>query len=260
MTIYATHAITIGIVAGEAFDGAGFLQDMNLDRQGEFLTGDKNVLNAQVNVQYAITDPHRYFFDCRSPETGLRLLAESLVAEKIAQSSVDYVYPLGLSELRVVLTQSVRRAVENQPWGIAVDNVTITSLPPVEVKAAFLDVSNARAEKDRVGEHLAIDGHRDGAAQLVAQQRAGARVAGQRQVALLVRGAYHTGTRRQLFSERSDVPLRVVYLYTGPHQQIELHLDVDREMVLRAAECISEAVEVGFVGTAGGEFGPYARG
>jgi threonine aldolase len=38
------------------------------------------------------------------------------------------------------------------------------------------------------------------------------------------------------------------------------HLDVDREMVLRAAECISEAVEVGFVGTAGGEFGPYARG
>jgi threonine aldolase len=38
------------------------------------------------------------------------------------------------------------------------------------------------------------------------------------------------------------------------------HLDVDREMVLRAAECISAAIEEGFVGTAGGEFGPYARG
>ncbi len=38
------------------------------------------------------------------------------------------------------------------------------------------------------------------------------------------------------------------------------HLDVDREMVLRAAEAIAEAVEEGFVWTAGGEFGPYARG
>ncbi len=144
------RTITIGVAAGEAFEGAGFLQDMNLDRQGEFLTGDKNVLNAQVNVQYAITDPHRYFFDCRSPETGLRLLAESLVAEKIAQCSVDYVYPLGLNELRMLLTQSIRQAVHDKSWGIAVDNVTITSLPPVEVKAAFLDVSNARAEKDRL--------------------------------------------------------------------------------------------------------------
>jgi threonine aldolase len=38
------------------------------------------------------------------------------------------------------------------------------------------------------------------------------------------------------------------------------HLDVDREMVLRAAEAIADAVEEGFVGTVGGEFGPYARG
>jgi threonine aldolase len=38
------------------------------------------------------------------------------------------------------------------------------------------------------------------------------------------------------------------------------HLDVDREMVLRAAEAVAEAVAEGLVGTAGGEFGPYARG
>ncbi len=145
------RTIAVGIAATEAFDGAGFLRDINLDRQGEFLTGDKNILNVQATVHYAIADPHRYFFDCRIPDTALRLLAESLVAEKIAQCSVDYVHPLGLNELQMVLTRAVREAVERQPWcGIAVDRVTIVGAPPVEVKAAFVDVSNARAEKDRV--------------------------------------------------------------------------------------------------------------
>jgi membrane protease subunit HflK len=143
------RTIAVGIAATESFDGAGFLRDINLDRQGEFLTGDKNILNVQATVHYAIADPRRYFFDCRIPDTALRLLAESLVAEKIAQCSVDYVHPLGLSELQMLLTQAVREAVERQPWGIAVDRVTIAGAPPVEVKAAFVDVSNARAEKDR---------------------------------------------------------------------------------------------------------------
>jgi membrane protease subunit HflK len=151
VNVHELRTITIGIAAGEAFDGAGFLRDIDLDRQGEFLTGDKNVLNMQVNVHYVITDPHGYFFGCKSPEIGLRLLAESQVAEKVAQCNVDYVHPLGLNELQVLLTQAVREAVDQQPWGIAVDNVAVASpLPPVEVKAAFLDVSNARAEKDRM--------------------------------------------------------------------------------------------------------------
>ncbi len=144
------RTITVGIAATESFNGAGFLREINLDRQGEFLTGDKNILNVQAIVHYAIADPRRYFFDCRSPDTGLRLLAESLVTEKIAQCGVDYVHPLGLNELQMLLTRAVREAAERQPWGIAVDRVTIAGAPPVEVKAAFVDVSNARAEKDRM--------------------------------------------------------------------------------------------------------------
>jgi threonine aldolase len=38
------------------------------------------------------------------------------------------------------------------------------------------------------------------------------------------------------------------------------HLDVDREMVIRAAEAIAESVESGIAGAVGAELGPYARG
>jgi membrane protease subunit HflK len=165
VNVHELRTLSVGVTGAEAFDGAGFLlrnrdrQGLDrpgldrpgLDREGEFLTGDKNILNLQVNVHYAVADPHKYFFGCQSPETGLKLLAESLVAENVAQSSVDYVHPLGLNELQVLLTVAARRAVEREPWGIVVDRVTIGSvLPPVEVKAAFLDVSNARAERDRL--------------------------------------------------------------------------------------------------------------
>lgn len=150
INVHRLRTISVGIVALEPFDGAGFLRDAGLDRQAEFLTGDKNILNLQVNVHYMIADPHRYFFGCQAPETGLKLLAESLVTEKVAQCSVDYVHPLGLTELRALLVQSLREAAEREPWGLTVDDVTIAGvLPPVEVKAAFLDVSNARAERDR---------------------------------------------------------------------------------------------------------------
>lgn len=161
VNIHELRTLSVGIAAVEPFDGGGFLLKPELDQQGrsrpgldragEFLTGDKNILNLQVNVHYAVNDPHRYLFGCKSPETGLKLLAESLVTESVAQSSVDYVHPLGLNELQVLLTLAARRAVEREPWGIVVDRVTIGGvLPPVEVKAAFLDVSNARAERDRV--------------------------------------------------------------------------------------------------------------
>lgn len=161
VNVHELRTLSVGIAAAEPFDGGGFLLKPELDQQGrsrpgldragEFLTGDKNILNLQVNVHYAVNDPHRYLFGCKSPETGLKLLAESLVTESVAQSSVDYVHPLGLNELQVLLTLATRRAVEREPWGLVVDRVTIGGvLPPVEVKAAFLDVSNARAERDRL--------------------------------------------------------------------------------------------------------------
>src|ERR1700675_2095684 len=40
VNVHELRTITVGIAAGDAFAGAGFLQELNLERQGEFLTGD----------------------------------------------------------------------------------------------------------------------------------------------------------------------------------------------------------------------------
>lgn len=146
-----SRTLTVGIAGGDGFDGGGFLREVNVDRQGEFVTADKNILNVQINVQYRITDPFEFLFLSESAETRLKLLVESIATDLISRSGVDYVHPLGLNELREMLTQQTRDQAESQQLGLAIDDVTIAGVfPPVEVKAAFLDVSNARAEKDRM--------------------------------------------------------------------------------------------------------------
>lgn len=143
--------LTVGIAATEPLAGNGFLQEAFVDRQAEFLTGDKNILHLAVSVQYRIADPAAYLCQAESPEMGLRLLVESLVTDAVARSGVDYVHPLGLNELRIHLTRRAREAADRETWGLLVEDVTIAgAFPPVEVKASFLDVSNARAEKDRL--------------------------------------------------------------------------------------------------------------
>lgn len=151
INVQEMRTLTLGVASPDSLDPVGFLRPTGLDRVGEFLTADKNLLNLQVNLQYRISDPYRWLCALESPEVTLRLIAESRIAEAISQSGVDYVHPLGLDELRQLLTRDLIRTVEENQLGAMVEDVTIAAVwPPLEVKAAFLDVSNARAEKEKL--------------------------------------------------------------------------------------------------------------
>ena len=168
---HSVRTVSIGVPPPTAEISGGFLREVNADRQAEFLTGDKNILNLQVNIQYVIDDPAQYLFATENPDRALQALAESFLADAIARSGVDYVHPLGLNELREILLRNLQQSVDTRGWGLAVEDVTIAGVyPPVEVKAAFLDVSNARAEKDRMIQEEQTRGEQ---ALAVAKARAG---------------------------------------------------------------------------------------
>jgi len=211
LNLQQMRTVTIGLTTREPLGDSGFLRELTFDREAEFLTGDKNILNLQVNVQFQVTDPYRFLFASESPEIALRLLAESLVTDVVARSGVDYVQPLGLIELQVLLTDLLRQEVERQAWGVSVEDVTITSvLPPIEVKAAFLDVSNARAEKDRVIHAEQMRGE-----QLLARTRATAQQ-------LLDRATGERHARVEAARGAADRFLKIVAQFrqeaeTGPH-------------------------------------------
>jgi len=145
------RTLALGSVELDAVEDGAFLRTLNSINQSQFLTGDKNILNLQIGVQYRVSQAgvRQYLYASESPERHLALLVESTAADLIAASGVDFVHPLGLVQLREMLTTRVRALAEEHRLGIEVDEVAVNAVyPPVRVKSYFLDVSNARADKE----------------------------------------------------------------------------------------------------------------
>lgn len=146
-----TRTVTVGLGTADEVDDSDFLKPLASSRQSEYLTGDKNILHLQISVQFRVEDPLVFLLQQESPERHLKFVAQSLAADALARSGVDYVHPLGLNALRQRLTTDTRQQANELKLGVFVEDVSLADVrPPVPVKQAFLDVSNARAEKERL--------------------------------------------------------------------------------------------------------------
>lgn len=162
------RSITIGQGQGEEELGNDFLRPFTNSRVSEFLTGDKNVIHLQILIQYRVGEIHDFLLNHEDPERQLKLEVESLANELFSRSGVDYVHPLGLQELRSELFRQSRLMAENRKFGVILEDVTIQDVrPPGVVRKAFLEVSNARNESERV-----ISTAQTGAERVVTQAKA----------------------------------------------------------------------------------------
>lgn len=148
---------TLTIGAAELDDTGGnlgdFLRSTSLREQSQFLTGDTNILNLEITVQYRISDsrPDNFLFQSAAPIQHLQLLAEAAASDLVARSGVDFVHPLGLVALREQLTRRLRELVSEYRLGVEIEEAAFTAVaPPPQVKQAFLEVSDARAERDQL--------------------------------------------------------------------------------------------------------------
>lgn len=145
------RTLGVGLTVAEEAQLTSFDAAAGQFRGGEFLTGDKNVLLLSAQVQYRVTDAAAYLYRVESPERLLKMLTEAEVTSLVSRSGVDYVHPLGLNALRGDLSRRLQEEAEEQGLGISVEDVVLSDVrPPGPVKQAFLDVSNARAERSRL--------------------------------------------------------------------------------------------------------------
>jgi modulator of FtsH protease HflK len=144
------RTLSVGVTESDDAATGGFLRSLEVANQSQFLTGDQNILHLQINTQYHVSDQAAgdFLFRGVAPEKELERIVASVATDLIAQSGVDFVQPLGQVELNSLLTSGVRRLVESQRLGLEIDDVAINAVyPPILVKAYFLDVTNARADK-----------------------------------------------------------------------------------------------------------------
>lgn len=137
---------------GDVEADANFLLATKAAQPAAYLTGDKNLLQLKLNVQYRISELRfaDWLYGSASPVHRLQLLVESTVTDVVSRCGVDFVHTLGLAELNSRLLRDVRRQVDVQQLGCEVEQVTVDRAePPARAKAEFLDVSNARADMSR---------------------------------------------------------------------------------------------------------------
>jgi len=118
--------------------------------ESAWLTGDTNILQLRAKVNYRIADAAKFLFGAEAPPEMLRWVAGSALTEAASALPVDDLLTSG----RLALIERVRARAQEllDAWdvGLQVLTVNLESVdPPASVVAAFQDVQNARADRER---------------------------------------------------------------------------------------------------------------
>ena len=112
------------------------------------LSGDTNLMEVSIVLQYHISDLRSYLFRSQDPEEILRLLLRSDLLEIFSVFSIDLI----LTSNRDVIEESLHAAInEKLDWqgiGIEVVELSVVEVSPIpETVPAFRDVNDAISEK-----------------------------------------------------------------------------------------------------------------
>ena len=118
--------------------------------EGEFLTGDLNLLRAEATVQYRVADPAAFVIKAEDAEPILRRLAEASVCRALARQGVDATLRGGRTAAAIEAQAELARGVERYRLGLVILSVSLTDTrPPSEVAEAFAQAQSARSDHDR---------------------------------------------------------------------------------------------------------------
>jgi membrane protease subunit HflK len=115
------------------------------------LTGDENIADIQVLVQYRVKDASDFLFRVRNPEQALRSATEVALRGVIGKTTIDEAMTVGRSHVEADVLNFLQRLLDNYGTGIQVVEVKLLVVdPPDEVKDAFHEVVRALEDKERL--------------------------------------------------------------------------------------------------------------
>jgi membrane protease subunit HflK len=118
------------------------------------LTGDEQIIDAQMAVQYKIKDPVDYLFNVRSlegPQGTIKDAAEVALRQVVGQRPIDDVLITEKRQVEIDISTLLQEIVEGYESGIRITEVKLQDVqPPKEVAASFSDVVSAMEDKEKL--------------------------------------------------------------------------------------------------------------
>lgn len=115
------------------------------------LTGDENIVDAQLIVQYRIKDPIQYLFRIRDAEGTLRAATEVALRSKVGNTTIDDVLTVGRFKVQEETRGFLQQLMDTYESGLLITEVKLQTVDaPEQVKDAFHEVVRAREDREKL--------------------------------------------------------------------------------------------------------------
>jgi membrane protease subunit HflK len=117
----------------------------------EVLTGDTNILNVALVLQYVIRDPAEFLFQINDAAAFVEAAAEAALTETIAGMPVDEVLTRGRVAVQERVKAQVQEILDRRRGGISIVSASIMTMTlDRSVAQAFQDVAGAMADREKM--------------------------------------------------------------------------------------------------------------
>jgi membrane protease subunit HflK len=117
----------------------------------QFITGDQNIIQMRVVVQYSVGLPADYLFRTLDVSQTVGAVVEGEMARRIARGEVDAILTTEKLAIQDAVLAHAQKRLDDYRAGIRLSTVNIESVTaPPEAAGAFRDVASARADTARI--------------------------------------------------------------------------------------------------------------
>ncbi len=117
----------------------------------QFISGDQNIINMRVVVQYSVGMPADYLFRTQDVAKAVGAAVEAEMARRIAHRTVDAVLTTEKAAIQEEVRAAAQKRINDYQVGVLLSTINIESVtPPPEAADSFRDVASARADAERV--------------------------------------------------------------------------------------------------------------
>ena len=115
------------------------------------LTGDQNIIDINLVVQYRIMDSVKYLFNVRRPHKLIRDSTETVIRGITGSQKIDEALTTGKAQIQVLAKEQIQTLLDRYDSGLQIVALQLQDVhPPEQVEAAFKDVVSAREDKERM--------------------------------------------------------------------------------------------------------------
>lgn len=140
-------------VAGSSTNYATFQNDRALLGEAQMLTGDENVVNCSMSIQFRVKNSREYLFNFYpgDVESMLRAVAEAALRQAVGDHPINDVLTTGKFEIMGEIKLKMQELADLTGAGVTIEDVFLQDVqPPDEVSDAFREVASAREERERI--------------------------------------------------------------------------------------------------------------